>query len=148
MKSKFIDYYMRIAEETAALSYARRLQVGCVIVKDGRILSYGYNGTLAGQDNNCEIEYTEIVNGVEITKTKTKPEVIHAEENAILKVATSHDSTKDATMFLTHCPCINCAKLIYNAKIKTLYYKHDYRTSDGLDFLKNSGVEVIQYPNF
>jgi dCMP deaminase len=146
IKKKFLDYYMRVAEETAALSYARRLQVGCVIVKDNRTLSIGYNGLPAGDDDTqIEFEYTEDHNGIEIKKLKTNPEVVHAEENAITKVAASHESTEGATIFVTAAPCINCAKLILNSKIKDVYYKHNYRDSHGIDFLTKHGVSVIQY---
>ena len=123
---------MRVAEETAALSYAKRLQVGCVIVKDRRILSIGYNGTPTGWDNCCEHE------------NKTIPEVIHAESNAITKLAASTESSKDAVAFVTHAPCMDCAKLLYQAGIAEVIYKEEYRDKVGIKFLEKCGVSVWQ----
>ncbi len=105
MKPKFIDYYMKIAEVTAGLSYAKRLNVGAVIVKENQILATGYNGMPSGWENICEHE----VDG----QLVTKPEVLHAETNAIAKVSQSTESSKDATLFCTHAPCIECAKSLY-----------------------------------
>lgn len=154
MKPKFIDYYMKIADVTAGLSYAKRLQVGAVIVKENQILATGYNGMPSGWENVCEYEeevlMSELGKGTWIEKTgqlKTKPEVLHAETNAIAKVAQSTESSKDATLFCTHAPCIECAKLIYQSGITTLYYKHQYRSDDGIKFLRLSGVDVHQYPS-
>lgn len=146
---------MKIAEVTAGLSYARRLQVGAVIVKDNQILATGYNGMPSGWENNCEIEITEYpeefdvdVNILPITaRLVTKPEVLHAETNSIAKVARSTESSNDATMFCTHAPCIECAKLIYQSGISTLYFKEKYRDESGINFLKLSGVNVHQYTN-
>ena len=128
---------MKIAEVTSGLSYAKRLQVGAVIVKDNQILATGYNGMPSGWENVCEHEH----NG-ELT---TKREVLHAETNAIAKVAQSTESSKDSTLFCTHAPCIECAKLIYQSGIKTIYYKHEYRSDDGIKFLQLSGVNVHQH---
>jgi len=154
MKKKFIDYYMKIAEVTAGLSYAKRLQVGAVIVKDNQILATGYNGMPSGWENVCEYEEEILVSDLEkgnrLEKTgqlKTKPEVLHAETNAIAKVAQSTESSKDSTLFCTHAPCIECAKLIYQSGIITVYYKHEYRSDDGIKFLQLSGVNVYQYPS-
>lgn len=122
---------MEIAETVSKMSYAKRLQVGAIVVKDNRIISIGYNGTPAGWDNNCEDE-----------DNKTKPEVIHAEANAILKLASSNESGKDSVMFLTHAPCMNCAKLIYSAGITHIHYKNEYRDQSGVEFLKRSFVIV------
>ena len=122
---------MEIAETVSKMSYAKRLQVGAIVVKDNRIISIGYNGTPAGWDNNCEDE-----------DNKTKPEVIHAEANAILKLASSNESGKDSVMFLTHAPCMNCAKLIYSAGITHVHYKNEYRDQSGVEFLKRSFVNV------
>ena len=133
MKQKFIKYFSRIAEETAKLSSARRLKVGCIIVRDGRVLSVGYNGTPAGWDNNCENEFTTLPENT--IKLVTKQEVSHAEENCLMKMATSTESSVGATMFLTHPPGINCAKLINLAGIKKVYYNDDYIYTDGLEFL-------------
>ena len=134
---------MKIAEVTSNLSYAKRLQVGAVIVKDNQILATGYNGMPSGWENNCETE-TYHEDGFHII-LKTKPEVLHAESNALMKVAQSTESSKDATLFCTHAPCIECAKLIYQSGINTVYYRNQYRNDEGLDFLKLSGVNVHQF---
>jgi dCMP deaminase len=134
LKKKFIDYFMQMAELTATLSYAKRLQVGALIVKGNRIVGTGYNGMPTDWENTCEIE----VDGV----LKTKAEVLHAETNAIAKVAQSTETSEGSTMFCTHAPCVDCAKLIYQSGIATLYFKHEYRDDAGLKFLKLSGVNV------
>lgn len=134
MKKKFIDYFMQMAELTATLSYAKRLQVGALIVKGNRIVGTGYNGMPTDWENTCEIE----VDG----ELKTKAEVLHAETNAIAKVAQSTETSEGSTMFCTHAPCVDCAKLIYQSGIATLYFKHEYRDDAGLKFLKLSGVNV------
>lgn len=136
MKERAIKAHMEVAETYARLSYAKRLQVGAIVVKDNRVISIGYNGTPSGWDNSCEIE----VNGDLVTK----PEVIHAEANAISKLARTHESGVDADMFITHLPCIDCAKLIFGSGIKRVFYKNEYRDTKGLDFLKNCQVEVIK----
>ena len=140
MKDKFKQLYMDWAERTAQLSHARRLQVGAVIVKDDSVISYGYNGMPAGWDNNCEDE-VKWPNG-EIRALVTKPEVLHAESNAIAKLAKSTNSGLGATLFVTHAPCMECAKLIYQSGIGSVLYRNDYRDSSGLEFLSKSGVEV------
>jgi dCMP deaminase len=154
MKPKFIDYYMKIAEVTAGLSYAKRLQVGAVIVKDNQILATGYNGMPSGWENVCEYEeevlMSEFGKGNWLEKTgqlKTKPEVLHAETNAIAKVAQSTESSQGSTLFCTHAPCIECAKLIYQSGISTVYYRDEYRSDAGLKFLRLSGVDVHQHSN-
>lgn len=136
MKYKMIFAHMRTAENYAQLSCAKRLQVGAIVVKNDRIISIGYNGTPAGWDNECEYSRTDDVG----TSFVTKPEVIHAEANAIAKLARSNESGEGASMFITHAPCLECAKMIYTSGITTVYYKHLYRSSDGLDFLKKCGV--------
>jgi len=141
MKRKFIDAFMDVAERFAQLSSAQRLQVGAIVVKDDRIISIGYNGMPSGWDNCCEI--TVNCHELGITETVTKPEVLHAESNAIAKLARSLESGQDATMFITHSPCIECAKLIYQSGIATVYYKTEYRSTQGVDFLKKSGVATI-----
>ena len=113
MKPKFIDAYMDVAERFGKLSSARRLNVGAIIVKDNRIISIGYNGMPTGWDNNCENELTE-------GKLKSKPEVLHAETNSIAKLAQSNESGLDSTLFVTHSPCLECAKLIYQSGITTI----------------------------
>ena len=134
MKPKFIRYYMDIAERTAQLSTAKRLQVGSIIVKNDRIVSIGYNGTPSGWTNECED-----------TNFLTKPEVIHAEANAIAKLAKSSESGDGAVMFLTHAPCMDCAKQIYTAGIRKVYYRHSYRSTDGVVFLNKCNLQVEQF---
>ena len=137
MKQKFIDAYMDVAGRFAKLSSAKRLQVGAIVVKDDRIISIGYNGMPSGWDNGCE-------NILEDGTTKTKPEVIHAEANAIAKLAKSTESGEGSMMFLTHAPCIDCAKQIYTAGINKVYYNQSYRDTLGIDFLKKCNVRVEQ----
>ena len=139
MKQKFKDVYMKTAETFAELSHARRLHVGAIIVKDDRIISIGYNGMPAGWDNNCEIELAQPMGRVELV---TRPEVLHAETNAIAKLARSNESGLNATMFITHAPCLDCAKLIYQSGISSVYYRDAYRSEDGINFLKKSGINV------
>jgi dCMP deaminase len=141
VKKKFLDLYMTLAQETAKLSHARRLKVGSVIVKDHRVISLGYNGMPAGWDNVCEIEIKQPVDRVDYV---TKDEVIHAEANAIIKLARDGESGKDATLFLTHAPCIHCAKMIFGAGISKVYYKEDYRDDSGKQFLIRSGVDICK----
>ena len=142
MKKKFIKTYMDVAESFAKLSSAVRLQVGAIVVKDDRIISIGYNGMPTGWDNCCEdIIRTDEV-GFQVTKTKA--EVLHAETNAVAKLAKSSESGLGATMFVTHAPCIDCAKLVYQSGIDTVYYKNDYRSTQGLEFLTKSNVDVIK----
>ena len=142
MKDKFINAYMDVAERFAELSSARRLHVGAIVVKDDRIISIGYNGMPAGWDNNCE-DQTYDEDGFHIT-LKTKPEVLHAETNAIAKLAKSNESGMGATMFITHAPCLDCAKLIYQSGIGSVLYRNAYRDTSGITFLEKSGVAVNQ----
>jgi dCMP deaminase len=146
LKQKYIDLYMDWARRTAELSHARRLHVGAVIVKDDTVISYGYNGMPAGWDNNCEHEVVvAVVDGVpqrEIKELKTRPEVLHAESNAIAKLARSHNSGVGADIFVTHAPCLDCAKLIYQSGISRVWFGNWYRDNSGIDFLQNSGIEV------
>ena len=130
---------MKAAQVYAELSSAERLKVGCVIVKDNTIIGIGYNGMPSGWDNVCEILY-KVFPGTDMSKTR--PEVLHAETNAIAKVARSNNSTDSADLFVTHAPCMECAKLIYQSGIKSVYYKDTYRTNNGIDFLKKCNVEV------
>jgi dCMP deaminase len=143
MKIKFIQAYMDVAERFAQLSSATRLQVGAIVVKDDRIISIGYNGMPTGWDNCCEDVVRQDEVGFQVTKTKA--EVLHAETNAIAKLAKSGESGLGATMFVTHAPCIDCAKLVYQSGIATVYYKNKYRSTQGLEFLDKSGVEVIHH---
>lgn len=168
MKKKFIDLYMDFAYRVAKLSHARRLQVGSVIVKDDTVISYGYNGMPAGWDNDCEhtelmpnnageyLDPAEIitkwpfegrfwVGGQEVItryRLKTKPEVLHAESNSISKLAKSTNSGLNADMFITHSPCVECAKLIYQSGINRVFYSENYRDNHGVEFLQNSGVQI------
>ena len=139
MKQKWIDAFMDTAERFAKLSSATRLQVGAVVVQDNRIISIGYNGTPSGWTNECE----EQVHGTDDTVyLQTKDEVIHAEANAILKLARDGERGNGSDLFCTHAPCIQCAKLIYGAGVKKVYYRHTYRDEHGLDFLKNCNIEI------
>ena len=128
---KFDERYLEMAEVWARNSYCKRRQVGAILVKDRMIISDGYNGTPSGFENQCEDE-----NGV------TKPYVLHAEANAITKVAKSGNNSLGATLFVTASPCLECAKLIIQAGIQRVVYKDEYRLTDGIDLLKRAGVEV------
>jgi len=139
MKQKFINAYMDVAQRFSELSTAKRLQVGAIVVKDDRIISIGYNGMPSGWTNDCE-NYIQLSD--DTITTKTKPEVIHAEANAIAKLAKSSESGDGSMMFLTHAPCIDCAKQIYTAGVKKVYYRNSYRDSMGIDFLEKCSVEV------
>lgn len=164
MKQKFVDFFMKVAEQTAQLSYAKRLQVGAVVVKDKNIISFGYNGTPEGMDNSCEnilfvpdgpdndfntMTEQGYVFGTDKetagwVKTVTKPEVIHAEANAICKLARQGGSGEGASLFLTHAPCIECAKMIVQSGIKEVYWKTPYRDSSGLDLLHKADVSTFR----
>ena len=153
MKQKWINAFMDTATRFADLSSAVRLRVGAVVVKDNRIISIGYNGTPSGWDNTCEDkvycddgdwrEQTDKLHDEWVTyKLTTKKEVIHAEANAISKLARSNESGLDGAMFITHAPCVDCAKLIYGAGINTVYYRNSYRDTSGIDFLTKCNIEV------
>jgi len=142
MKEKFQQAYMKTAHIFADLSHARRLKVGCIIVKDDRIISIGYNGMPAGWDNNCEHE----IKGPneEVILLETKAEVLHAESNAIAKLAKSNESGDGASLFVTHSPCIECAKLIHQSGISRVYYETNYRNDNGLILLRQSQIHTQQ----
>ena len=141
MKASILQAHLDVAARYAELSSARRLKVGAIIVKDNRIISIGYNGTPPGWDNNCE----ELVHRIaEEPVLKTLPEVIHAEENAIAKLARSHESGEGAAMFITHAPCAQCAKMILVSGIGSVYYRQQYRDDAGIKFLQRGGVAVQQ----
>ena len=161
MKDKFIQAHMEAAGVYARLSSAKRLQVGCVIVKDNTIIGIGYNGMPSGWNNECEtIDYVDengqdydemVANGYTFgavsevagyVRRITKPEVLHAETNAIAKVARSTNSTDGADMFVTCAPCLECAKLIHQSGIKRVFYGHTYRNDDGLKFLEMCEIET------
>ena len=168
MKQKFRDAYMKVAETFAKLSSAKRLHVGAIVVKEDRVISIGYNGMPSGWDNECEdkeymssdaggwldpneIEERWPIQEQQLPKEdnrwlryrlKTKPEVLHAETNAIAKLAKSNESGNGATMFVTHAPCLDCAKLIYQSGINNVLYRNSYRSDDGINFLAKAGVFV------
>ena len=137
MKSKYIRAHLEVAKIYGELSTATRLKVGCIIVKDDRIISIGYNGMPSGGSNVCE------ENG------HTKPEVLHAETNAITKLAKSTESGQDAYMFCTFAPCLDCAKLIIQSGIKEFHFEHRYKSSEGLDLIeKYSNIKVVKYTDY
>jgi len=165
MKEKMKSAYMKAAQLFSELSHAQRLHVGAIVVKDDRIISIGYNGMPAGWENNCEYrdydtgaggwlspdeflskypyeEWNEEAGCNVHFGLKTKPEVLHAETNAIAKLAKSTESGANATMFVTHSPCLDCAKLIYQSGINSVFYRESYRNDDGIKFLEKSGVKV------
>lgn len=168
MKQKFVQAYMDVARRFAELSSARRLHVGAIVVKDDRIISIGYNGMPSGWDNECEdkewmngdaggwlnpdeiyerwpyVEYNEDAEEEYRYALKTKPEVLHAESNAIAKLAKSNESGNNSDLFVTHSPCIECAKLIYQSGIRRVFFGEQYRDDAGIRFLKASGIEVEQ----
>lgn len=163
MKEKFVKYFMDVAERTAQLSYATRLKVGTVIVKNNRIISCGYNGMPAGwMPNDCEYDvYITEHEFTSLRKTdrerykydftsksykglKTYNELIHSEANAISQLARSTESGIGATIICTHSPCLQCAKIIYSSGIETVYYKNEYRSNDGIEFLRKCGVNIIK----
>jgi len=167
MKQKLLNAYMKTAETFAECSTAKRLHVGAIVVKEDRIISIGYNGMPSGWNNDCEYkDYMSDAGGwlspEEIYEQwpfeeedidpdlgyarryalKTKPEVLHAETNAIAKLAKSNESGLGASMFVTHAPCLDCAKLVYQSGINTVYYRNSYRDENGIQFLKKAGVKI------
>ena len=135
-QTKYDVAYLKMALEWAKLSYCKRRQVGALIVKDRMIISDGYNGTPTGFENICEDD-----------DNYTKWYVLHAEANAILKVAASTQSTKGATLYVTLSPCTDCSKLIFQSGIKRVVYHEQYKDRSGLDFLVKGGVEILQIKN-
>lgn len=125
--------YLKLAAEWAKLSHCNRKQVGAIIVKEGMIISDGYNGTPTGFENDCEDEAGD-----------TKWYVLHAEANAIMKVARSTNNARNSTLYLTMSPCKECSKLILQAGIKRLVFSNEYKDDSGLDFLRSSKIEVVQ----
>lgn len=140
--NKWQNAYMITAETFAKLSTANKLKVGAIIVKDNRIISIGYNGTPSGWDNNCEIIFPQ--HDVGFPAQITKPEVIHAEANAISKLARSIESGLDSDIYITHAPCMSCSKLIYGSGIKNVYYREVYNKTDGIEFLNSCNIGVKQ----
>ena len=145
MKDKFKKAFMLTASVFSKISTANRLKVGCVIVKNDTIIGIGYNGTPSGWDNTCEDVFRTGNDNYGKYDTKTKPEVIHAEINAISKVARSTNSSEDAFMFITHAPCMECSKALFQSGIKKVFYREEYRDLSGIDFLQKCGVEVEKY---
>jgi dCMP deaminase len=139
-KKRYKSMYMDIAERIAKMSHAKRLQVGSVLVKDDAIISYGWNGMPPGFDNDCE----DVETFEQRYTHSTKPEVLHSEANCLAKVAKSTNSSKDSMLFVTHSPCMECAKLIHQSGVKSVYYKYLYRSDAGLEFLKKCNIEVMQ----
>jgi len=160
MKPRLIEAYMKTAATFAELSHARRLHVGAIVVKDDRIISIGYNGMPAGWDNDCEYkeypdrydkhsEWADLYYPLQepdgtYYRWKTRPEVLHAERNALDKLAKGNEGGAGATMFITHAPCLECAKSIYGAGIRQVFYGEEYRSRDGIEFLEKCHVEVEQ----
>jgi dCMP deaminase len=165
MKEKFIDAHMKAAEVYSQLSSAKRLQVGCVVVKDNTIIGIGYNGMPSGWTNDCEDRVWDPGSGPYLTQEefdtaypyngwhngvgrvvryglKSKPDVMHAETNAIAKIARSTNSSDGAALFVTHAPCLDCAKIIHQAGINSVYYRNTYRSTDGIDFLEKCNINV------
>ena len=136
-QSKLDEAYLNICNTWSQLSHAKRKKVGCIIVKDGAIISDGYNGTPKGFDNDCEITYNGIL--------KTKDEVLHAESNAITKLAKSTQSSLGATMYITISPCVECSKLIIQSGISRVVYKDFYRDDKGIQLLKQANIKVQKY---
>jgi len=151
--------YLQMAKLRASSSKARRLKVGCLIVKNNQIISEGYNGTPSGRDNNCENEiitcneidtfvpsckndWTYNSSSQEWLRLETKKEVLHAESNALMKIARSTNSSIGSTMYLTCSPCFECAKLIIQSGITRLVYKEDYRKEDGIDLLRLTDIII------
>ena len=134
MKEKEIIAYKKIVLAIAEMSSCKRLKVGAILVKDNSIISYGYNGTPYGDDNDCECSLT----GLSTNK------VIHAENNALLKCAASHASSRDSVCFVSHSPCIYCSIAMYQAGISEVYYINDYRLTEGIDFLQSKNINVTK----
>ena len=135
-KQELLDKrYLRMAAIWAENSYCKRRQVGCLLVKDKMIISDGYNGTPTGFENDCETE-----------DNRSKAYVLHAEANAITKVAKSSNSSEGSTLYVTDSPCIECSKLIIQAGIRRVIYAREYRLTDGVDLLRRAGIEVIFKP--
>jgi dCMP deaminase len=157
-QNKLDQRYMAMATEWSYMSNAQRKKVGCLIVKEGQIISDGFNGTPSGFDNDCEeVFYTcderdfysdqgwQLDKGKDkFFKLKTKPEVLHAESNALMKLARSTNSSEGATVYCTYSPCFDCAKLIIQAGIKRVVYDEVYRCKQGLDLLKKANIEICK----
>ena len=160
MNNRMAKFYMNVAKQCAEMSRAVRLKVGSVVIKNNNIISFSWNGMPAGWTNECE-EKEWIIGNIPqkykddqwifkeedsgaIYRMRSKPEVIHAEANAIAKLARGSESGEGSTMFLTHAPCLDCAKQMYTAGINKVYFREQYRDTLGIDFLEQCGVEVEQ----
>jgi dCMP deaminase len=148
MRSRMNLFYMGVAEQCSQMSRAQRLQVGCVVVKDDNIISFSWNGTPRGWDNTCEILVPESIDVdsrvISPAHLVTLPEVLHAERNAIDKIARSSISSEGATLYCTAAPCLECAKSIYQAGIKQVFFRDYYRSTQGIDFLNKVNVSIDQ----
>lgn len=136
-EKKYNDLYMDIAIRISHMSFAKRLKVGALCVKNGQIISMGWNGTPSGFDNNCEDEDKDGI-------LTTKPEVVHAEQNLLMKLAKSTESAEGASMYITHSPCYDCSKAIIQSGIKKVYFKTPYRNENPINLLNQANVEVHQ----
>ena len=141
-QKKYDTLFMDIAKRVSEMSYAKRLKVGSILVKEGNIISFGWNGMPAGWDNDCEDEVWNVHDGS--CELKTRPEVLHAEQNLLMKISKSTNSSEGATMYVTCAPCIDCAKLIHQSGISKVVYGHTYRNNDGINLLQKCGVEIQQ----
>ena len=130
-EDRYDSLYLDLAKRIALMSHAEKRKVGAIAVKNNNILSFGFNGTPTGFPNKCEDDYN-----------KTLSYVIHAEANAILKLARDGESGNGSSLFCTHAPCIHCAKLVHGAGINKVYYRHSYRDTIGLDFLEKCNIEI------
>ncbi|MDA7653678.1 dCMP deaminase family protein [Verrucomicrobia bacterium] len=158
-QNKLDERYLAMAKEWSKMSHAKRKKVGCLIVKDEQIISDGYNGTPSGFNNDCEEvfytcderdfyrdqEWQLDVGKDKFYKLKTKPEVLHAESNALMKLARSTNSSEGATIYCTYSPCFDCAKLIVQSGVKRFVYNETYRNIEGLNLLKEASVEIVNY---
>ena len=135
--------YLRVAKVISEESYAKRKKVGCIIVQTNQIIAEGYNGTPSGFDNDCEYK-KENHPFIKSDALTTKPEVLHAESNAITKIAKSTNSSDGATLYSTCSPCFDCAKLIIQSGIKRVVYEEDYRNSEGLSLLHKANIQVCK----
>jgi len=159
MNRNFDDVYMEMAASWGSNSYSRRKKVGALIVKDNMIISDGYNGTPPGFDNNCEYEMCSGIGektdctiykknnsceGCQNCVLVTRPYVLHAEANAITKLATSMNSSKGSTLYVTLSPCLECSKLIIQSGIKRVVYNEEYRETEGIELLRSAGIEVVK----
>lgn len=133
---RYAHFYMDLASRVAKMSYSQRKQVGCVVVKDNNIISYGWNGMPAGMPNQCEVL------DLDTNEMVTRPEVSHAEENALAKLAKSSNSSLGADVYLTLSPCMQCAKLLYSSGIANVYFAEAYRDQAGVEYLLERGVNA------